>query len=162
MPSKNVTKEILLDGAQMSIASIMASTAGFLKEKGIPLKEFVSYFGEQFEGAWADLEGRGVDEVMDHFLTLEVLPMGAEVISKQMTADKAEVALTSLPPQKVLERFGTTPKELLKGFGVTERQFASIYDSFVPAAKAIGLKFSHHAADSHEVLVLEKSPGGKV
>ncbi|PPD58164.1 hypothetical protein [Dehalogenimonas etheniformans] len=157
MATKNASTEILLDGAQMSIASMMAAIAGFLKEKGIPLKEFVNYFGKQFEGAWADLEGRGVNEVMDHFLDLEVLPMGAEVISKQASLEKAEVTLTSLPPRKVLERFGTTPSELLKGFGVTERQFASIYDSFIPAAKAIGLKFSHHAQDGHEVLVLEKA-----
>ena len=158
MAVKNPPREMMLDGAQMSIASTMAAIAGFLKEKGISLKEFINYFGEQFEGSWMDLEGRGVDEVMDHFLDLEVLPMGAEVVSRQMTPERAEVKLTSLPPRKVLEKFGTSPKELLKGFGVTERQFASIYDSFIPAAKAIGLKFSHHGGDGAETLVLEKLP----
>jgi hypothetical protein len=56
----------------------------------------------------------------------------------------------------VLERFGTTPKELLKRFGLPQREFESIYDSFSPAAKAIGMKFTHHAKDGHKIHVLEK------
>lgn len=156
MLKTKVSKEMLLDGAQMSIAATTAAIAGFLKEHNIPLKDSVAYLGETFEGSLSDLEGRGADEVMEHLLMLEVLPMGAEVISSKATADKAEVTLTSLPPQAVLEKFGTTPKELLEGFGVTQKEFESIYESFAPAAKAIGLKFKHASKDGREILSLEK------
>ena len=72
------------------------------------MREFISYMGDTFKGSWGDLEGRGTDEVMEHLLTLEVLPMGAEVVSSKASPDKAEVTLTQLPPRDVLERFGTT------------------------------------------------------
>ena len=156
MPKAAVSKEMLLDGAQMCIAGTVAAIAGFLKERKIPISDFTAYMGDRFEGALQDLEGRGADEVMQHLLALEVLPMGAEVVLTKSSADRAEVTLTTLPPAKVLEKFGTTPKELLRGFGVTQREFESIYDSFVPAAKAIGMKLAHHIKDGQEVLVIEK------
>jgi hypothetical protein len=113
--------------------------------------------GDKFEGAFGDLEGRGVDEVMEHLLTLEVLPMGADVISSRLTPELAEVTLTPLPPKTILEKFGTTPRELLKGFGVTQKEYESIYESYTPAAKAIGLRFRHALKDGQEILSLEKT-----
>ena len=156
MPEIKVSKEMLLDGAQMTLAATTAAIAGFLKEHDIPIKEFVDYMGESFAGMIGDLEGRGVDEIMQHLLKLEILPMGAEIVSSNMNSDMAEVTLTSLPPEKVLEKFGTTSKELLAGFGVTKREFESCYAMYGPAMKSIGLKFSHHAQDGHEVLTLER------
>ena len=97
---------------------------------------------------------------MEHLLTLEVLPMGAEVISSQLSPDKAEVALTPLPPRAVLEKFGTTPKELLMDFGVTQKEYESIYAMYEPAVKAIGLKFRHYLKDSQEIISLEKARSG--
>jgi hypothetical protein len=156
MAKIKVSKEMLLDGAQMGMAATVAAIAGFLKERNIPLKDFVTYLGESFEGSFGDLEGRGADEVMEHLLTLEVLPMGAEVISSQLTVERAEVTLTTLPPASVLEKFGTSPKELLKGFGVTQKEYESIYESYAPAIKAIGLSFKHKVKDGQETLILEK------
>jgi hypothetical protein len=156
MPKTGVSRDMLLDGARMSMAATMAAIAGFLKERNIPLKEFISYLGDSFEGSFEDLQGRPVDEVMEHLLNLEVLPMGAEVISRQATTDKSEVVLTSLPPASILEKFGTTPKELLSGFGVTMKEYESIFDSYALAAKAIGLKFKHRMKDSQEIITLEK------
>ncbi len=158
MPELKVSKDMLLDGAQMSLAATTAAIAGFLKERNIPIKDFVAYLGDNFEGMLGDLEGRGVDEVMEHLLKLEVLPMGAEIVSSKMTKDTAEVTLTTLPPKKVLEKFGTSPKDFLDGFGVTQKEFESIYESYAPAAKAIGLKFGHRSRDSQEVLTLERKP----
>ncbi|MDO8578717.1 MAG: hypothetical protein Q7R50_06010 [Dehalococcoidales bacterium] len=156
MPELKVSKDILLDGAQMSLAATTAAIAGFLKERNIPIKDFVAYMGDNFEGMLGDMEGRGADEVMEHLLKLEVLPMGAEIVSSKMTPDTAEVTLTALPPQKVLEKFGTSSKDFLEGFGVTQKEFASIYESYAPAAKAIGMTFRHHSRDSQEVLTLER------
>ena len=157
MAKIEVSKEVLLDGAQMSIAATIAGIAGFLKEREIPIKELIAYMGEKFEGSLGDLEGRGADEVMEHLLALEVLPMGAEVISSQMTPDKAEVTLTPLPPRSVLEKFGTTPGELLKGFGITQKEYESIYAMYEPAVKAVGLKFRHYSKDGQEILSMEKA-----
>lgn len=156
MPAVKVSKEMLLDGAQMHLAATTAAIAGFLKEHDIPIEDFVDYMGGSFEGMFGDLEGRGADEVMEHMLKLEVLPMGAEIVSSDMTEDFAEVTLTSLPPERVLDKFGTTPEDLLDGFGITRREFTMIYDSFSPAVEAIGLKFSHHTSDGHEILTLER------
>jgi len=157
MPKAGASKQMLLDGAQMSLAATVAAIAGFLKERNIPLADFSAYMGSMFEGSFGALEGRGADEAMEHLLNLEVLPMGAEVVSSKSTPDRAEVTLTSLPPASVLEKFGTTPRELLRGFGVTQKEFESIYESYAPALKAIGLKFTHRAKDGQEVLVLEKT-----
>jgi hypothetical protein len=156
MAKTSVPKEVLLDGAQMCLAATTVGIIGFLKERNIPVKALVDYMGEQFEDSLGDLEGEEVGKVMEHLLTLEVLPMGAEVISSQATAGKAEVTLTSLPPRKVLEKFGTTPGDLLQGFGVTMMEYASIYGMYAPAARAIGLRFRHQLKGGKEILSLER------
>jgi hypothetical protein len=156
MAKNEVPKEVLLDGVQMTIAATIAGIAGFLKERNIPLKEFVDYLGETFEGSLGDLEGQGVDEVMEHLLTLQILPLGTEVISSKSSSDKAEVTLTTLPPNAVLEKFGTNPAELLEGFDVTPQEYESVYAMYEPATRAIGLKFEHQLKDGQEIISLEK------
>jgi hypothetical protein len=159
MDKKSVPTKMLLDGAQMTLSALLAGTMGFLKEHGIPIKEWVSYIGNAFDGSLGDLGGEAVDRVMEHLLTLQVLPLGAEISSSQASADKAEVTVMPLPSQAVLKKFGTTPKELLEGFGVTRREFASIYGMCQPAAKAIGLRFTHQLKGGQEILSLERAPG---
>jgi hypothetical protein len=157
MAKASVSNEVLLDGAQMTMSALLAGTMSFLKKRKIPIKDWVNYIGEQFEESWGGLEGEKVESVMEHLLTLEVLPMGAEVISSKTTAGKTEVILTSLPSRKVLKKFGTTPAELLGDFGVTAREMASIYAMFAPAAAAICLRFSYELDDGKQVLTLEKA-----
>jgi len=158
MANTKVPKEMLQDGAYMSIAATTAGILGFLKEKGIPIKEFVAYFGDKYEDSFSDLEGEPIADVMQHLLMLEILPMGAQIVSTKATKDRAEAVITSLPPKDVLEKFGTTPKELLSGFKVTAREFESMYDTFTPAMEAIGLKFKHAVKEGNEVLTLERAP----
>ena len=158
MAKTGVSKQMLLDGAQMALSALLAGTMGFLKERDIPIKDWVSYIGNSFEGSMDDLEGEGVYQVMQHLLGLQVLPLGAEIVSTNFTKDKAEVKLSSLPSRAVMEKFGTTPKELLRGFGVTQREFEFIYAMYEPAAKSIGLRFTHQLKDGKEVLSLERAP----
>jgi hypothetical protein len=153
---KDVPREMLLDGAQMTISAFIAGTMGFLKQQNIPIKDWVSYIGEQFEGSLGELEGEEVGNVMGHLLTLEVLPLGADILSSKSTPDKAEARVTSLPSRTVLEKFGTTPRELLRGFGVTKKEFESILSMYEPAAEAIGLKFKYQSKDDQEILTLER------
>jgi hypothetical protein len=96
---------------------------------------------------------------MEHLLTLEVLPMGVEVVSSESTSRKAEVAVTPLPSRAVLKKFGTTPREFLSGFGLSKQDLAAVYAMYEPAAEAIGLKFSHHLTDGHQVLSLKRASG---
>jgi hypothetical protein len=95
--------------------------------------------------------------VMEHLLELQILPLGVEVVSSQSTAEKAEATVTSLPSHKVLEKFGTTPRELLKGFGITKKEFESVLSMYKPATKAIGLKFKYQSKGEQEVLTLERT-----
>ena len=155
MAQKSVPKQVLLDGAQMALSAFIAGTMGFIKQRGIPIKDWVSYIGEQFEGSMGALEGEDVGKVMEHLLTLEVLPMGAEVLSSQSTQDKAEATVTPLPSRSVLGKFGTTPRELMRDFGVTKKEFESILSMYEPAAKAIGLKFRYQSKNEQEILTLE-------
>jgi hypothetical protein len=157
---KDVPKEMLLDGAQMALAAFIAGTMGFIKQRSIPIKDWLSYIGEQFEGSLGALEGEKVGKVMEHLLALQVLPLGVEVLSSQSTPDKAEATLTSLPSRTVLEKFGTTPRELLRGFGVTRKEFESILSMYEPAARAIGLKFKYQSKDDQEILTLERTRKG--
>ena len=154
MANTKVSQEMLLDGARMNIVATLAGIAGFLKEHNIPFRSFVDYMGEQFEYSLGELEGRGADEVMEHLLKLEILPMGAEVVSRSGTKEKAEVTLNPLP-SNVLKKFGTTPKEFLSGFDTTPKEYETIFSMYKPAAKAIGLKFSHYSKAGQVVLSLE-------
>jgi len=157
MAKANVSKQMLLDGGQMIISAVLAGTMGFLKERDIPIKDWVSYIGENFEGSLGDLEGEGVYQVMQHLLGLQILPLGVDIISTNFTEKKAEVTLTPLPSRAVLEKFGTTPRDLLRGFGVTLKDFESIYAMHEPATKAIGLHFTHQLKDGKQVLSLERA-----
>jgi hypothetical protein len=158
---EDISKEMLLDGAQMELSAFLAGTIGFLKERNVPIKEWVTYIGETFEGSLGELEGEGLDKVMEHLLELQVLPLGVEVVSSQSTAKKAEATVTSLPSSTVLEKFGTTPRELLRGFGVTKKEFESILSMYEPAAKAIGLKFRYQSKGEQEILTLERIRKGR-
>jgi hypothetical protein len=158
MAKKAVPTQMLLDGAQMSLYGFIAGTIGFLKKKKIPVKDWIDYIGDNFSESWGDLKGEKPDFVMEHLLALEVLPMGAEMISSRSIDGKVESTLTTLPGKGVLEKFGTTPRDLLEGFGVTQKDFETVYAMYEPAAKAIGLNFSHRIEDGHEVLTLEKTP----
>jgi len=160
MAKQNVPKQVLLDGAQMALAGFLAGTLGFLKERNMSIQEWVSYIGEQFEGSLGVLEGEEVGRVMEHLLTLQVLPMGAEVTSSRTTNGKVEVKLTPLPSRALLEKFGTTPRELLRGFGLTQKDFEAIYGMYEPAARAIGLRFTHQLKEGEEVLSLEPATSG--
>jgi hypothetical protein len=139
----------------MAISGFLAGTLGFLKERNISLQEWVSYIGKQFEGSLGALEDDAVGGVMEHLLALQVLPLGAEVTSSQVTDGKVEVGLTPLPSRAVLEKFGNTPRELLRGFGLTQKDFEAIYGIYEPAAKAIGLRFRHQFKGGQESLSLE-------
>jgi hypothetical protein len=161
MAKESVSKEVLLDGAQMALSGFLAGTLGFLKERNISIQEWVSYIGEQFEGSLGDLEGEKAGRVMEHLLTLQVLPLGAEVTSSQVTRGKVEVKLTPLPSRAVLEKFGTTPRELLRGFGISQKDFETIYAMYEPAAKAIGLRFTHQLKGGQELLSLGPAPSGR-
>ncbi len=156
MAAKSISKQVLLDGAQMSILALIASTMGFLKEQNIAIDDWIKYVGNQFDGSLADLEGEDVASVMEHLLTLQILPMGPDVISSQATSKKAEVKVTPLPSRTLLDKFGTTPEELLEGFGISMQEFASVYKMYEPAAEAIGLRFRHKLKGNEELLTLEK------
>ncbi len=157
MIKEEVSKEVLLDGAQMGLSVILAGTMGFLKKHDLPIENWAEYIGEAFEGALGDLEGAPLETVMEHLLTLEVLPMGAEVVSSESTSRKAEVTVTPLPSRALLKKFGTTPREFLSGFGVTKQDLASVYAMYEPAAKAIGLELCHELTDSHQLLSLKRA-----
>ena len=154
-------KGVLLDGAQMTLMSLLVGTAGFLKERGIPMAELVSHIGESFADSWGSLEGRGADEVMKHLLDLQLLPLGVEVLSSELKPDKAEVVLTALPGKAVLEKFGTTPRDLLRGFGVNQQEVALIYSMFEPAAKAIGMRWTHQLKGGKQTLRLESKAASR-
>ena len=161
MAQERISKAVLLDGAQMALSAYLVATMGFLKERGVVIKDWVDYIGEAFADMLGEMEGAGADEVMEHLLALEFRPMGVEVLSSQLEADKAEVALSPLPSRIVLEKFGTTPQELLEGFGVTSKEFSSIYGICDAAAQAIGLKFTHELKGGKQLLSLERVAGKK-
>lgn len=158
MAKVEVSKEVLLDGAQMGLAVLLAGTLGFLKKHDMSIGDWARYVGEAFEGALGDLEGASLDTVMEHLLTLDILPMGTEVLSSESTSRKTEVTVSPLPSRTLLRKFGTTQREFLRGFGITKQDLASVYAIYEPAAKAIGLEFRHELTDSHQVLSLKRTP----
>ncbi len=50
MAKEGVPKKVLLDGTQMALSTFLAGTMGFLKERNIPIMEWVSYMGVRFTG----------------------------------------------------------------------------------------------------------------
>ncbi len=158
MPKKDTVERYLLDGTQMNLIAFIAGTMGFLKEKKVDTKEWASYIGKSFEDSWQAFEGAGADEIMEHLIPLQIQPFGAEVISSKGDYNQAEVILSSLPSKAVLQRFGTTPREILGGFGITQREFAALYDIFKPSAAAAGFQFTHKPGKGSHIIELQRKP----
>ena len=148
----DVPQEMLLDGARMLMTGMTAGTMGFLKGARHSYQRVGRLYRRKVRGLTRRSGGRAAGKVMEHLLALEILPMGVEMISSDVTDGKADVKVTSLPSQAVLEKFGTTPRELLSGFGVTQREMSTIFAMYEPAAKAIGLRFSHELKNGKQVI----------
>ena len=154
MEEEQMVERYSLDGAQMMMMSFLAGTMGFLKDNDVSIGDWIRHVGGAFEGSWEAFKGAGADETMGHLIPLLIQPLGVEILSSSGDSDEVKLTMTTLPPRDVLERFETTPEELLDGFGITREEFASIYDLFKPAAEAAGFRFTHGLqGDEHEVTV---------
>ena len=146
----------LLDGAQMHFISLVAGTLGFLKERGISADEWTQYFGQKFYDSWEGLMGVGAAEALEQVIPIQVESMGAEIISGVGTEQRAVVTVGAIPSRAVLEKFGGTPRQILRGFGITQEEFAKIFDVFKIPASVAGFAFTHTAAKNARVITLRR------
>ncbi len=146
----------LLDGAQMTVMTLIAGTVGYLKERGISPQSWAAYIGEHFEGSWDAFEGSSATETLENILPIQVESLGAELLSGTGNDDRVEVAVGVLPSRTVLEKFGTTPRELLRGFGITQAEFNIFDDMFKAPASAAGFRFTHKSGRGQHTIVLQR------
>ena len=157
MTEEEMVERHLFNGSLMNLMAFLAGTMGFLKERGIETSEWIEFVGKSFVSSWEVFHGAAADEVMGHLVPLQIQPLGVEVVSSEGDEREVKLVLSPLPPRDVLERFGTTPEELLDGFGVSAEEFASLYDFLKPAAKAAGFDLTHQPHSEGHSLTLEKS-----
>ncbi|MBI4334292.1 MAG: hypothetical protein HY673_23795 [Chloroflexi bacterium] len=157
MAQENQPEITLLDETRMLLSTVLAGIMGFLKGRDIPVRNWVSYMGGKLEDSLGGLEGKGADLAMRQLLVLQILPAGGQVVIGVLTPERAEVTVTSLPSTGALKKFGATPRELLATFGVTPKDFESIYSLYEPAMAAIGLHLTHRRAGDRVVLSLAQA-----
>lgn len=130
MQQIDVTREQILDEAQVNATGFALGAIVCLKQHGLPVEAFPALLGRAFAPEWDHLPAHELPAVARQ-VALEAVSVGATV--QALTADEtqAEVVVTSWPPQ-----------EALTAFGVSQTEADVIWQTLDPIATHLGLRFA--------------------
>ena len=83
------TPEQVLRQAQGNATAAVLVTIAYLKERGLPVEEWVAYTGRRFAPAWEELRGRGAAEAA-RVAALNLVSVGGTLVGLSGDAERAE------------------------------------------------------------------------
>lgn len=95
----------LLEQAQANLQATVIATLSFLHERGLPIEDWTVALGRRFALAWGDARPWDAGRFMDAMLT-NYRSMGAEVISVELNADRAEAVTLGFPDPDLCTMLG--------------------------------------------------------
>lgn len=142
----------LLDWCRFSALTLLGLALAYARERDGSVDGFVSFAASKLEASGGTLGAGGV-EAAALGLALSVEALGAEVRSRSMTAEQADLTISDLPSERLCQdledRFEVqiTPEEMLALAGVTREEMSRVYDILGAAAAAGGVEFQREAAE---------------
>lgn len=150
---REYTPAELLAWARFAGLTLVGVALSYARERDGSVDPFVDFAAARLAEHWGAPEGGGVEAAVLGFL-LNTEALGAEVGSRAMNPEEAEVVLSDLPGERVMrdldERFEVqlTAKDLLEAAGVSQEEMNRVYDVLGAAAAAAGLEYRREPATS--------------
>jgi len=119
-------------------------TAGFMKERGIDLADWISYVGDRHALGWEEMRGKDLHDFARQ-VCLEIVSCGGRIDSMREDEGKAEIV--SVWPAE----------EDLADAHLTRDEFAPIHGIFEPIARYLGWRYSFEVLEGRWVLRFEGS-----
>lgn len=108
MSTENIPEfppERLLEQAQGNFNAIVCTTIAYLKERGLPLDDYVTYVGQKFAPTWDGMQAASAKEFAES-AALNLVASGGQVLALTGDEHQAEVLMTNSPPADYLEMAG--------------------------------------------------------
>jgi hypothetical protein len=121
---KNDTCEELLDLSRANGQAIVLATAAFLQEIDVPAGAWTAFLGEFFARSWDPTLELTAGQFLDAMLT-NYRSLGAEVVSANLSDDRAEAVIAGLPKRELCLELGIDSDLALEYFDVPAALAAS-------------------------------------
>jgi hypothetical protein len=138
------TPEQLLRQAQGNATGTVLITIAYLKERGLPVEDWVAFIGQQFARGWGDPQGRGAADVA-RIAALNVVSVGGELVALSGDDTRAEAVVSGWPPAAMLELAG-----------ISRDDADAFNDAFGPIAAHLGLRFAWRREGDRVVLAFAR------
>jgi hypothetical protein len=133
------TTEELLSQAQGNATAFVLATIAYLKERGLAVDDYVSFFGRRFAPGWEELRDQPLTAVA-RTAALNAVSVGGILRSLSGDEARAEVLVEGWPDEGVWGVLG-----LGRGDG------EAMWDSFEPIMESLGIHYSWRHDDEGAV-----------
>jgi CubicO group peptidase (beta-lactamase class C family) len=128
--------ERLLEQAQGNFNAIVCTTIAYLKERGLPLDDYVNYVGQKLAPSWDSTQAASARDTAEN-AALNLVASGGQVLALTGNEQQAEVLVTNSPPPDFLEMAGISAADADAFNGV-----------FHVIAGTLGLRFEQQRTDN--------------
>ncbi len=139
------TTEELLSGARGNATAFVLATIAYLRERGMDVQDFVTFFGRQFAPGWDELRAKPVAAVA---LTVarNAVSVGCTLGSLSGEETRAEVFVTGWPDAEALSSV----------LGLEPDAGDAMWDSFYPIMESLGIRYAWRREDGSVRLTFER------
>ena len=116
--------------AQANLGLLLLAVVAYLKERGLPVREYCSYVGRRITPLWRDVT-TATD--LAKWAALNVVSAGGNLRSLSGDESRAEALTTGWPSEKALSLFG-----------ITQEDADPIWDTMQTIADSIGFTYEWH------------------
>ena len=141
----DITTEDLLSKARGNATAFILTTISYLKERGMPVEDYVDYFGRRFAPGWDELRAQPVVDVA-RSVASNAVSVGCTLGSLSGDEARAEVLFTGWPDAE----------ELSGVLGLEPNAGDAMWDSFYPIMERLDFNYSWRREDGAVRLIFER------
>jgi len=139
------TTEELLSGARGNATAFVLTTIAYLRERGLDVEDFVTFFGRQFAPGWDGLRAQPVAAVAQT-VARNARSVGCTLGSISGDETRAEIVITGWP----------NAEELSPVLGLEPNAGDALWDSFYPIMDRVGIRYTWQREDGTVRLTYER------
>lgn len=141
------TTEELLSQAQGNATAFVLTTIAYLKERGLSVDDYLSYFGRQFAPGWSEMRDHPVIDVA-RTVTFNAVSVGSTLGSLSGDETRAEVLIAGWLEE---ERISRT-------LGLERGDSDVVWDSFYPIMERLDIRYTWRREGETVRLTFERNP----
>ena len=137
--------EELLSGARGNAAAFILTTIAYVRERGLNVDDFVTFFGRQFAPGWDELRAQPAWAVAQT-VARNAVSVGCTLGSLSGDEARAEVLFTAWPDAE----------EISNVLGLEPYDGDAMWDSFYPIMERLGIRYAWRREDGSVTLTFER------